>query len=1248
MKKFCKILIVLSVVLFACFFVSAETDGEWVYSINDDGISVSITKYTGSATEVVIPKYVGGYLVTGVGGFSSTKIVSVEIPGSVTSISDYAFRYCSSLTSIVIPNSVTSIGFSAFAGCNGLRSISLPFVGNGADKTHIGYFFGIDDFNNNSVPDSVRTITVTDGELIPNFAFYRCENVEKIIIPDTIKCIGYNAFSACHNLTDFVIPNGVEYISDSAFRFCNGLISINIPDSVKEIGDEAFYGCSNAININLPDGITSIGTSAFYGTSYYNDLTNWDSDVLLYIGQHLIKCKESISGEYSVKSNTITISDHAFDSCSNLTEVSIPKSVKNIGDFAFVGCDSLEKINIDDSNLHYCDVGGVLLSKDGKTIVVFPVAKPLKTYNIPEGVVTIGPAAFYGCNKLTSIVVPEGVTHIESYAFYKCTGITGINIPDSVVSIDNYAFGGCENLKNLYITDMAAWMSVEINSRPTGALGGNLHINGMSATEITIPDNVSEIGEFAFSCFDNIQSVVIPDHVTSINDSAFASCKGLKTVVVGNGVQRLGKNAFLNCTGLINVTLGAGVEMIDGYAFRNCCSLESISIPDSVTNIGSWAFYDCSELKNLYVTSINSWMNVSLAGYWSNPLSSGGGNLYANDCLVTEVIIPDHIKTIGYSFYDCDSIKCVVVPDSVEEIGNNAFFGCGGLESINIGKNVSKIGDHAFAYCKKLVEVNLPNAVSSIGVYAFQSCSNLKKINIPDGVSYVNAYTFDGCSSLADITIPDGVIQIQNYSFRGCTELESITFKTKDVSISSAAFDNCKGLKMIYLFKDSTADDYFSSTSYTKVYTYLITYNLNGGIGSFDTQYKTDGETVYLHSGIPMREGYTFVGWSKYGSSENYDPGDKYFENNNLLLIADWKKIKYTIYFDVGDGEFYLSSVEKEYNSNITITSTVPQREGYDFNGWSITNGGEVVYVPGDVYSENADLTLYASWTANVYVITLDANGGECEKNSVNVTFDSTYGELPVPARVGYTFICWSKSLSAADMVTKDDMYTIADNTTLYAIWEAKTFTLAFDSMGGSIDTTEKTVTFDSTYGNLPTPTLANYIFGGWFLEKDYINKITSSTIVSVADDHTVYAMWIPVNYTVLYDANGGEGAPDQQTKIFDVDIILSDVVPTRKGYIFKGWATEPDGNVVFVPGYTYSTNANITLYAVWKAINYGDPSGDGEINAVDAVLLAQVIAGWDVELDISAADCNGDGEINAIDAVLLAQFIAGWDVILG
>ena len=164
----------------------------------------------------------------------STEIV---IPNNVTSIGDYAFRYCINLTSVTIPNNVTSIGNSAFRYCTNLTSVTIP--------------------NN-----------VTD---IGNYAFYECKNLSSVTIGNNVTSIGERAFCWCESLTSITIPNGVTSIGDYAFAACKNLTSITIPDSVTSIGNGAFSNCERLTSITIPDSVTSIGDWAF---SYCYSLTS--------------------------------------------------------------------------------------------------------------------------------------------------------------------------------------------------------------------------------------------------------------------------------------------------------------------------------------------------------------------------------------------------------------------------------------------------------------------------------------------------------------------------------------------------------------------------------------------------------------------------------------------------------------------------------------------------------------------------------------------------------------------------------------------------------------------------------------------------------------------------------------------------------------------------------------------------------------------------------------------------------------
>ena len=361
------------------------TIGDWAFAGCSSLTSVTISN---SVTSI------GGYAFYG-----CSSLTSVTIPNSVTSIGGYAFSYCSSLTSVTIPNSVTSIGDGAFADCSSLTSVTIP----------------------NSVTS------------IGNEAFRSCSSLTSVTIPNSVTSIGWGAFQYCSSLTSVTIPNSVTSIRNYTFNGCSSLTSVTIPNSVTSIGDHTFSGCSSLTSIDIPNSVTSIGSNAFEGCSSLTSVT--------------------------IPNSVTSIRNYTFNGCSSLTSVTIPNSVTSIGDYTFSGCSSLTSVTIPNSvtsignyTFHHCDSLTSVTIPNSVTSIgnsTFCYCSNLTSVTIPNSVTYIGNSTFYGCSSLTSVTIGNSVTSIRNYTFQNCSSLTSVTIPNSVTSIRDWAFEGCSSLTSV-------------------------------------------------------------------------------------------------------------------------------------------------------------------------------------------------------------------------------------------------------------------------------------------------------------------------------------------------------------------------------------------------------------------------------------------------------------------------------------------------------------------------------------------------------------------------------------------------------------------------------------------------------------------------------------------------------------------------------------------------------------------------------------------------------------------------------
>lgn len=340
------------------------------------------------------------------------------------------------------------------------------------------------------------------------------------------------------------------------------------------------------------------------------------------------------------------------------------------------------------------------------------------------------------------------------------------------------------------------------------------------------------------------------------------------------------------------------------------------------------------------------------------------------------------------------------------------------------------------------------------------------------------------------------------------------------------------------------------------------------------------GSSTYGDLPTPSRSGYTFNGWySAKTGGVKVTSSTKVTTLSAHTLYARWTPNSYTISFNANGGSISTISKKVTYDSTYGTLPT-PTRRGYAFDGWYTSESGGTRITSSTKVADAYNQTLYAHWSADSYTIDFDANGGTVDVTSKKVTYDSTYGELPVPKRAGYTFGGWHTAKTGGTKVISTTKVTAQSTHTLYARWIQKNCTVTFNANGGSVSLSSRTVTYGSTYGDLPTPTRAGYTFNGWYTNTNYTTQVTSSTKVTNSSNHTIYAKWSVNKYTLTFNANRGSVSPSSRTVTYGATYGTLPT-PTRDYYTFGGWYTNTNYTTQ-VSSSTKMGAGNVTIYAKW------------------------------------------------------------------
>ncbi len=1195
------------------------------------GIGEYAFYYGSSLKSVTIPSSVTSI---GMGAFyHCDTLKSITIPEGVISIGEDAFQYCTGLTSVTFPDSVTSIGSSAFSNCNGLTNVTIS---EGVKSIGREAFYMCQKLSTITIPDSITSIG--------NNAFYDTDCYNKWWDSDEdVLYIGHHLIKVNSNASGaYAVKPGTKTIADYAFYYCNNLTDIEVPDSVVSIGNHAFEDCNSLTSITIPKSVTSIGNCAFYTCFDLKDI-NVDADNINYCSENgvlydkakteMIRFpKEKSETSFAIPNSVTKIADGAFEYCNKLTSITIPDSVESIGNYAFLNCEALTGITIP---------AGVPSIGD-KTF--FNCSK-LASVTIPNSVINIGEDAFEKCPSSIKINYSGSAADWEKI---KGPGKNLLNNANINYNSGTSASGTCgENLtwtydettKTLTISgtgNMSSYNNINVGKRYTYApwvYNSNIKEN---LETVVIEDGVTSIGSYAFWSCEALKGVQLPASVKTIWMHAFNGCKNL-TKINTDAVTAISGNVFSGCESLESITLAEGLEFLFGSTFRDCKSLKTLHIPASVTLIED-GFYGCTALTSITVDEENTMyssldgvlynkaktslikfpQNKSLAGFHiPDTVTNVIGNAFyehqneaeydENGLLITgkwivdakndigknyEIKVDDSVTHIADSIFQIENLINVTIPKSIVSIGRYAFSG-EDLESISVDEeNTVFSSENGVLYDKNKTnlitypankadtEFRAPTTLKTIAEYAFGGNQNLGIVDL-SGVEQVGDSAFENMQ-ITEVTFSSSLKKIDSWAFSWCEQLEKANLPDGVEYIGNRSFNQCKALKNIhipasvifvgdYAFNDTYLYGSRSEEDVCYYDNWLLHAKYDADLqGNFEIPEGTVGlceNALYYHDEITSATLPTSI---KYLNDRAFDDDgalkDIYYAGSK----SDWEKVvigseneglnKVTLHFtDPQTPHKPTLAIKDTYT--YTGKEQTAKVDGYDpltmkIYGNTQTNAGtyEIIVEPKDKWSDGTSDAVKINWTMAKAKPT----------GTPNVAKITTAGKTLADANLMTEAASLSVS-GTAKWVADDGVTALPDSTVVEA---NKSYRWLF--------TPEDSNNYESITG-----TIVLY------------SKSTRRSSGSVKNE---------TYYIVSFDTNGGSKISSQT--VTNNEVIKEPVAPQKENFVFAGWYTDKELTNRY--DFVEKVTKNITLYAKWQKEDAVDNRIILTIGQKDAVVFGK------------------------------------------
>ena len=901
--------------------------------------------------------------------YNCAVLNTIALPGSIRTIGNEAFRECSNLENIEIPHNVSVIRGYAFANCTNLRVFEIPNT-----VRSIGYeiFGGCSKLESAFFQENCR---LTE---IPSWAFSGTK-LRSVTIPSSIISINDYAFYYCNYLQDVLFEDGSELveIKNNAFSSCNNLQRLYLPDGCMDIGNESFSNCNKLISINIPVSLTSIGNGGFR------------------------ECYSLVEVNIPEKSRLVSIGTNAFSN-TNLESFYIPKGLSSISD-VFEGSTSLKSISVHPDNRYYEEVGGILYSKRDQSVVMVPKSV--------EGVLSF----------------PDYVINIPDNLLKDCSGLKGVVLHSGITDLGDNVFSGCSGLKTL----------MALNSTPISVSEGSFNGVNKGLVTLVVPQGSVDAYRAAavWNSFDNIievseQPIVLlsADDVVvyDVNNATARTSTVAVTVITKDGISTVpvlwtssDANVATVTDGVIEyagegtATITASVT-VGEYTVSSSCTVTSVGVSEGkmvyVENAGTLSTLLTDSEKNdlthlivmgninnddirvlRYMAGRDEYGNLTVGSLEvldmnKTRIVSGGENGYYNRDNWWRSVSENYLNSD--IFRECYSLKKVILPSSLKNLGSYAFYGCKNLEEVVLPSGLTNIEYDAFGECRKLSSISIPSSVTSISSRAFYGCTSLKSIDLSTmtGVSTIPDEMF--CESgLTSIKIPAHITKIDNYAFQNTplksvefergsqlatigdrafqsTQLQSITIPSSVTSINNYAFYECRKLTNVSYANNnnltSIGEGIFGACP---IDTFLIPKRL---ISMGRQDFDVNQTQIIIEEGNKFFELIDGILYSKADNAVLYVPKEKsvvYLPDYVTSLKSDVLKYHQNLktvvltssMSDLGESPFY-----DDYNlTEIYCMSPVPPSVRYLTNGWS----GKI-YIPVGSKEDYED----AGWESSLLV----------------------------------------------------------------------------------------------------------------------------------------------------------------------------------------------------------------------------------------------------------------------------------------